>query len=110
MIVTFFDSDSIIDQYLVNVKRKFITGNAKTEIKCCFSFVNVQHDIGLGSVRYWATNAQTAQYFNVFVHFSLARGTKKIIIINTETGSAWRFLRFNSLTPKVLFNNSFARK
>ena len=75
-----------------------------------FFFRKCTHDIGLGSVRYWATNAQTAQYFDAFVHFSLARETKKIIIINAETGSARRFLRFNSLILKVLFNNSFARK
>lgn len=37
----FFDSDSIIDQYLVNVKRKFTAGNAKMKIKCFFFFVNV---------------------------------------------------------------------
>ena len=32
----FFWSDSIIDQCLVNVKRKFIAGNAKMKIKCFF--------------------------------------------------------------------------
>lgn len=58
----FSDSDSIIENFLRNVRSRFVLSDNKvTRIKCSFSFVNKQLlvygcDVHLSSLRYWSTN------------------------------------------------------
>lgn len=121
----FSDSDSIIENFLRNVRSRFVPSDNKvTRIKCSFSFVNKQLlvyscDVHLSSLRYWSTNVYKTKYFNDFVHFSLKQNISSRLIINTgmevlgnfwvSTRSIWNYWwKRTANTLKMEFINYYA--
>ena len=63
---------------------------------------------GLYDLRVWSTPVYFGHFFNDFIKTSLKNDIKKKIILNGQTGSSWRFDRFQSVS--VIFNNNDNQK
>ena len=74
--------------------------------KCSFITVNYQAPAFEGGVliydsRFWSTREYEDFYFNEYVKYSLIQDVQKRVIVNAQTGSAWRFYRFQSISVIV---------
>lgn len=71
--MTFFDSDSNIENFLSNIKSRLVPyDNKVAKIKCKFSLVKIQSsvdgcDVSLSNLRYWLADINKIKYFNDFV-------------------------------------------
>ena len=105
----FFNSEKLVDEFLLLVKSKIFPSNTDFYIRCGFSLENMQapltdDDVPLTNSRYWSTEPIQTKSFNDFVFFSLRESILKRVINNGLTGSSWflkRFLYINVKTIKV---------
>ena len=103
----FFDSVSVVEDFLNNVKNKIPRYNADVLIRAGFSIENIQQPLdnyteSLKETRYWSTEPIQTRSFNDFVYFNTRESILKRVINNRLTGSAWNFHKFNYLNVKVL--------
>ena len=105
----FFNSEKLVDEFLLLVKSKIFPSNTDFYIRCGFSLENMQapltdDDVPLTNSRYWSTEPIQTKSFNDFVFFSLRESVLKRVINNGLTGSSWffkSFLYINVETIKV---------
>ena len=95
----FFNSEKLVDEFLLLVKSKIFPSNTDFYIRCGFSLENMQapltdDDVPLTNSRYWSTEPIQTKSFNDFVFFSLRESVLKRVINNELTGSLWFFKRF----------------
>ena len=95
----FFDSASLVDDFLSNVKRKIKRSNEYFLIRCGFSLENIQpvldnYNEPLKNTRYWSADPIETKSFNDFVYFNVRESILKRVINNGQTGSSWYFNRF----------------
>ena len=103
----FFDSVSVVEDFLNSVKNKIPRYNADVLIRAGFSIENIQQPLdnyteSLTQTRYWSTEPIQTKSFNDFVYFNTRESILKRVINNRLTGSAWNFHKFNYLNVKVL--------
>ena len=103
----FFDSVSVVEDFLNSVKNKIPRYNADVLIRAGFSIENIQQPLdnyteSLKQTRYWSTEPIQTKSFNDFVYFNTRESILKRVINNGLTGSAWNFHKFNYLNVKVL--------
>ena len=62
--------------------------------------------------RIWSTRTYFGNFFNEFIKLSLIYDIKKRIIVNQDTGSSWRFNRYDSVlvTFNTVENQKIVRK
>ena len=105
----FYNSESVIADFLNNVKTRFKVEDSKVVVKGSCVIENIQRS-NLGDIlpikdtRYWSTETYTVNYFNQFVYYNLAEDYSKRVINNGLTGSLWTFSRFMNLSLTVLRN------
>ena len=106
----FFDSASLVDDFLSNVKRKIKRSNEYFLIRCGFSLENIQpvldnYNEPLKNTRYWSTDPIETKSFNDFVYFNVRESILKRVINNGLTGSSWHFNRFVYIIVKTFSVN-----
>ena len=94
-----FNSEKLVDEFLLLVKGKISHSNIDFYIRCGFSLENMQapltdDDVPLTNSHYWSTEPIQTKSFNDFVFFSLRESILKRVINNRLTGSSWFFKRF----------------
>ena len=105
----FFDSRSIISDFLTVFENNFVQRNGVVLLfKCSFTIINCQPSPRVGFVdildsRIWQTEVYSGIYFNDFVKSNLASNILKKVIINGMRGRSWRFKRFDRIC--VTFNS-----
>ena len=72
----FFNSEELVDEFLLSVKSKIFCSNTDFYIRCGFSLENMQapltdDDVPLTNSRYWSTEPIQTKSFNDFVFFNL---------------------------------------
>ena len=92
----FFNSEKLVDEYLLSVKSKMFCTNTNFYIRCGFSLENMQapltdDDVPLTNSRYWSTEPIQTKSFNDFVFFS----SREWILNQLTTGwlAAYGFLK-----------------
>ena len=93
---TFYDfhnSESVVDEFLFNVKNKIQRSNADFLIRSGFSLENIRSavddfDEPLKNSRYWTTDPIQTKSFNDYVYFSIRDSILKRVINNGLTGSS----------------------
>ena len=63
-------------------------------------------EIILTDRRVWLTNVFDSRHFNVFVRGQVRDEIAKRLIVSDQTGSSWRFRRFEILTVVVRLEDS----
>ena len=107
---TFYDfhnSESIVDEFLFNVKNKIQRSNVEFLIRSGFSLENIQSavddfDEPLKNSRYWTTDPIQTKSFNDYVYFTIRESILKRVINNGLTGSSWHFNRFLYINIKTI--------
>ena len=96
----FYNSQKLVDDFLLNVKSR-IRRSAESEfiIKCGFSLKNVQpapfeNEVLMVNFRYWSTGAYQTKSFNDYNYFNLREGMLKRVINKGMTDSSCHFNRF----------------
>ena len=89
----FFDSEKLVDEFLLLVKGKIFRSSNGFYIRCGFSLENMKapltdHDVLLTNSRYWSTEPVQTKSFNDFLFFSLRESILKRVINNRLTGSS----------------------
>ena len=102
----FYDTESVVNDFLKNIKNKFVTNNHVT-IKVGFTIENIQpspEEIGTSITNsgYWSTQPYRTCYFNDHAFFSLKVNKEKRVEANDMSGSSWQFRRFLHLNLSVL--------
>ena len=102
-----FDSVSVVDESLFNVKNRIKRSKVKYLIRSGFSLENIQpvldqYNEPLKNSRYWTTDPIQTNSFNDFVYFNLRESILKRVINNGLTGSSWHFNRFVYINVKIL--------
>ena len=95
----FFNSEKLVDEFLLLAKGKIFHSNTNFYIRCGFSLENMQppltdDDAPLTNSCCWSTELIQTKSFNDFVFFSLRESILKRVINNRLTGSSWFFKRF----------------
>ena len=95
----FFNSEKLLDEFLLSVKGKIFGSDTDFYIRCGFSLENMQaplteDDVLLTNSRYWSPESIQAKSFNDFMLFSFRESVLKRVINNRLTGSSWFFKRF----------------
>ena len=95
----FFNSEKLVDKFLLLVKGKIFRSNTNFYIGCGFSLENMQppltdNDVPLTNSGCWSTELIQTKSFNDFVFFSLRESILKRVINNGMTGSSWFFKHF----------------
>ena len=103
----FFNSEKLVDEFLLWIKGKIFRSSTDFYIRCGFSLENMQvpltdDDVPLTSSRYWSTELIQTKSFNDFVFFSLRESILKRVINNGLTGSSWFFKRFLYINVKAI--------
>ena len=103
----FFDSVTVVEDFLNAVKNKLPCYSASVLIRAGFSIENIQEALDnytepLTQTRYWSTKPIQTKSFNDFVYFKTRESILKRVINNRLSGSAWNFHKFNYLNVKVL--------
>ena len=103
----FFDSVTVVEDFLNIVKNKIPLYSAGVLIRAGFSIENIQQALDnytepLTQTRYWSTEPIQTKSFNDFVYFKTRESILKRGINNRLSGSAWSFHKFNNLNVKVL--------
>ena len=102
----FFNSEQVVDEFLLNVKNRIERSDRDFFIRCGFSLQNIQpspegFDQPLRSSRYWSADPIQTKSFNDFVLFTIRDSILKRVINNGLTGSSWHFNRFNYINIKT---------
>ena len=71
----FYNSESLVDEFLFNFKTRIRRSGTDFLVRCCFSLENIQLPIGdydqpLKVSRYWSTDPIQTKSFNDFVFFN----------------------------------------
>ena len=103
----FYDSVSVVDEFLFNVKNRIKRSKVEFLIRSGFSLENIQpvldqYNEPLKNSRYWTTDPIQTNSFNDFVYFNLRESILKRVINNGLTGSSWHFNRFLYINVKIL--------
>ena len=103
----FFNSEKLVDKFLLSVKGKIFHSNTVFYSRCGFSLENMQapltdDDVPLTNSRHWSTEPIHTKSFKDFVFFSLRESILKRVINNGMTGSSWFFKRFLYITVKTI--------
>ena len=103
----FFNSEKLVNEFLLSIKSKIFRSNTDFYIRCGFSLKNMQasltdDDVSLTNSRYWSTELIQTKSFNDFVFFSLRESILKRVINNRLTGSSWFFKRFSCINVKTI--------
>ena len=103
----FYNSESLVDEFLLNVKNRIEKSDVDFFICCGFSLENMQpsledYDQPLKSLRYWSTDPIQTKSFNDFVFFNIRESVLKRVINNGLTGSSWHFHRFLYINIKTI--------
>ena len=110
---TFYDfhnSESIVDEFLFNVKKKIHSrtrSNIDFLIRSGFSLENIQSAVDdfnepLKNSRYWTTDPIQTKSFNDYAYFTISESILKRVINNGLTGSSWHFNRFLYINIKTI--------
>ena len=96
------NSEKIVDAFLNEVDRKFEVDDP-VEVQSAFTIINYQPPeneffVEVIDQRSWLTDVYNCRFFNDFVKMGLKKNILKWIIVNTLTGSSWRFKRFNKIS------------
>ena len=91
------NSQEVVD-VLKNVCSRFKPSGLKL-FKCSFVIENIQQSAfenlrPILNTRYWATDVNKAIYVNDFVFYGLRQNILSKVIINSMSGSSWKFRRF----------------
>ena len=102
----FFDSVTVVEDFLNVVKSKIPRYSTGVLIRAGFSIENIQQALDnytkpLTQTRYWSTEPIKTKSFNDFVHFKTRESILKRVINNRLSGSAWNFHKFNYLNVKL---------
>ena len=86
---------SLLDLFLITFGPE-----RKVQIKCTFSMPNYQPQpeegfVKVTGIRICSTDGYTCGFFYDFVKQIVERDIRRRIIMNGQTGSSWRFKRFN---------------
>ena len=103
----FHNSESVVDEFLFNVKNRIQRSNAEFFIRSGFSLENVQSALDeynepLKNSRYWTTDPIQTKSFNDFVYFTIRDSILKRVINNGLSGSSWHFNRFLYINVKII--------
>ena len=104
----FYDSEETIRNFINLFKLRFLP-SGKVQIKCTFAIVSFKPTPADGlaeltHIRVWSVNIYSCVYFNEYVKENIQKDIKRRVINNSETGSSWRFKRFNHLNMYVHTN------
>ena len=103
----FYNSESLVDGFLFNVKTRIQRSDTDFLVRCGFSLENIQPPIGdydqpLKVSRYWSTDLIQTKSFNDFVFFNTRESVLKRVIDNGMMGSSWHFNRFLYINIKTI--------
>ena len=90
----FYNSEKLVDDYLLNVMSRIRTSEeGDFIIKCGFSLENVrpspfENEAPIANSRYWSTKAYQTKLFNDYIYFNLREGILKRVMNNGMTGSS----------------------
>ena len=103
----FYDSVTVVEEFLFNVKNRIPRSNVEFFIRCGFSLENVQpkldrYDEPLKNSRYWSTEPIQTKSFNDFVYFNIRESILKRVINNGLSRSSWHFNRFHYINVKTV--------
>ena len=103
----FYNSESVVDEFLFNVKNKIQRSNVEFLIRSGFSLENIQSTLDdynepLQNSRYWTTDPIQTKSFNDYVYFTIRESILKRVINNGLTGSSWHFNRFLYINIKII--------
>ena len=103
----FHNLESVVDEFLFNVKNRIQRSNVKFFIRSEFSLENVQsvldeYNEPLKNSRYRTTDPIQTKSFNDFVYFTIRESILKRVINNGLTGSSWHFNRFLYINIKII--------
>ena len=94
----FYNSESIVDKFLFNVKNKIQRSNVEFLIRSGFSLENTEsvlddYNEPLKNSRYWTTGPIQIKSFNVY--FTIRESILKRVINNGLQVSLWHFNNFS---------------
>ena len=94
-----YDPDNTVKSLLDLFSITFVP-ERKVQIKCTFSMPNYQPQpeegfVKVTGIRICSTDGYTCVFFYDFVKQIVERDIRRRIIMNGQTGSSWRFKRFN---------------
>ena len=103
----FHNSESVVDEFLFNVKNRIQRSNVEFFMRSGFSLETVQsaldeYNESLKNSRYWTTDLIQTKSFNDFVYFTIRESILKRVINNGLTGSSWHFNRFLYINIKII--------
>ena len=103
----FFNTEKLVDEFLLNVKNRVGRSSSDFFIKCEFSLENIQpshieKEHAIRNSRHWSTEAHQTKLFNDFIYFNLWDSVLKRVINNVLTGGLWHFNRFLFIDVKIL--------
>ena len=103
----FHNSESLVDEFLLNIKNKIQKSAVDFLIRCGFSLENIQpsledYDEPLKNSSYWSTDPIQTKSFNDYVFFNIRESILKRVINNGLTGSLWHFKRFLYINVKII--------
>ena len=103
----FYNSESIVDKFLFNVKNKIQRSNVEFLIRSGFSLENIQsvlddYNVLQRNSRYWTTDPIQTKSFDDSVYFTIRESILKRVINNDLTGSSWHFNRFLYINIKII--------
>ena len=102
----FHNSESLVDEFLFNVKNRIQRSDVDFFIRCGFSLENIQPSLDDGqpltASRYWSTEPFQTKSFNDFVFFNIRSSVLKRVINNDMAGSSWHFNRFLYINIKTI--------
>ena len=111
----FYNSESLVDDFLLNVKNRIKRSDNDFIIRYGFLLENIQtssfgNEEPIASSQYWSTEPYKTRSFNGYIYFSLREGILKRVINNDMTGSSWHFHNFLYMNLKILdIKNQFFR-
>ena len=103
----FHNSESLVDEFLLNIKNKIQKSAVNFLIRCGLSLENIQpsledYDEPLKNSSYWSTDPIQTKSFNDYVFFNIRESILKRVINNGLTGSLWHFKRFLYINVKII--------
>ena len=103
----FYNSESVVEEFLFNVKNKIQRSNIEFLIRSGFSLENIQSALDdynepLKNSRYWTTDPIQTKSFNDYVYFTIRESILKRVINNGRTGRSWHFNRFLYISIKII--------
>ena len=104
----FFNSEKLVDEFLLMVKSKICCSNTDFYIRCGFSLDNMQipltdDDVSLTNSRYWSTESIQTKSFNDFVFFRLRESILKMVINDRLTSRSEYFNLYINLLIYINF-------